>query len=368
MAELTIPAGPEALTPEWLTQALRETGTIKKSAVTSFDMEQDIAAGTGLIGQLARLTPHYDQTEEGAPRSLIAKFPAATPENREIGDLLRFYEREIRFYEEIADEIELRTPRRYYSAMDIDAKEYVLLLEDLSQARVGDQLAGCSLAEAELVIRELAKLHATWWDHPRLEELDWMPKANDPLMAQPVADSYQQAWGPFREQFGDGPARSILETGERLGEKITAILDQTADPPRTIVHGDCRLDNLFFAPKEGGDPLAVIDWQISLRGRGPYDVGYFMSQSIDPSERKAKEMDMLRMYHRTLMENGVRDYDFDQCLHDYRLSTLFCLAYPVISGGTLDLANERGLALVTAMLERSVAAITDLNAGELLPD
>jgi hypothetical protein len=78
-------------------------------------------------------------------------------------------------------------------------------------------------------------------------------------------------------------------------------------------------------------------------------------------------MDLLRAYHRTLVEYGVRGYEFDECLHDYRLATLYFLIYPVIAGGTLDLSNERGLALVTAMLERSVLAILDLNAGELLP-
>jgi len=46
---------------------------------------------------------------------------------------------------------------------------------------------------------------------------------------------------------------------------------------------------------------------------------------------------------------------------------LYCLVYPVIAGGTLDLSNERGVSLVSAMLERSLMAIDDLNCGELLP-
>ncbi len=366
MAKLKIPARPDELTPEWLTHALRQTGTITDSAVKSFDREV-IAEGVGLMGQLARVKPHYDGSEAGAPRALIAKFPAAAEENREIGNIFRFYEREVRFYEEIADEVELRTPRCYYSAMDTEAGEYILLLEDLEPARVGDQLTGCSRQEAELAIRELAKFHATWWDSPRLAEIDWMPFANDPVNKS-VEDSYQDAWDPFVERFGGRVPKSVLEIGERLAEKTGTIQDQTADPPRTITHGDYRYDNLFFATPEGGDPLAVIDWQIAFRGRGVYDVAYFMSQSVQPEERRAKEKEILRSYHRTLMENGARGYDFDQCLHDYRLSTLFCLVYPVIVGGTLDLSNERGLALATAMLDRSVAAIVDLDAGELLPE
>ena len=366
MTKLQIPAGPQELTPQWLTHALRQTGAIEGATVRSFDAET-IAEGVGLIGQLARVRLHYDGAEAGAPASLIAKFPAEAQENRDAGNLFRFYEREIRFYEEIADEVDLRTPRRYYSAMDIDAEEYILLLEDLAPARVGDQLASCSPEEADLAIRELAKFHAAWWESPRLAEMDWMPVVNDPVNRS-AEEAYQDAWDPFLDRFGSRLPGWMLKTGERLGRNIIDILDGLADPPRTISHGDYRLDNLVFATPEGGDPLAVIDWQIAFRGRGVFDVAYFMSTNLHPHERKAREMQILRGYHRILTENGVRGYEFRQCLHEYRVSTLFCLAYSVIPGGTSDLANARGVALVTAMLDRTVAAIADLDAGAVLAE
>ena len=78
-------------------------------------------------------------------------------------------------------------------------------------------------------------------------------------------------------------------------------------------------------------------------------------------------MDLLRMYHGVLVERGVKSYDFDRCLLDYRTSALFCWQYAVIILGTLDTANERGMALFTDVLERFVSIIVDLNAAELLP-
>jgi hypothetical protein len=151
MTTLTIPSGPDALTPEWLTDALRAKGCIGTAAVTSFTTET-IAAGVGLLGQLARMTVHYDGDGVGAPRTMIAKFPSPAPENRFIVNLFRFHEREVRFYEEVAGDISLRTPRCYYSAVDIASGDYVILLEDLAPARVGDQLLSCTLEEAELAI------------------------------------------------------------------------------------------------------------------------------------------------------------------------------------------------------------------------
>ncbi len=366
MSALKIPDGPRELTPEWLTEALRRTGTITNAAVRSFEAST-IGEGTGLLGDLARVTLEYDGPEDGAPASLVAKFPSAAQENREAGKAFRFYERENRFYNHIAEDVQLTTPRCYYSDMDPEAGQHVLLLEDLSEARLGDQLEGSTPEEAEFVIREVAKMHASWWDSPRLVDLDWIPRPSDPIVTEPVDSRYGEAWEPFVRIFGERLSPEMLALGERLGAKIVKLVEEFDPPPTTLVHGDYRLDNMFFDPG-GGKPFTVADWQICVQSRGTYDVGYFMSQSLPPEQRKACEMDILRTYHRTLAENGVENYDFEACLRDYRATVLFCLCYPVISGGTYDLSNERAMALVEAMLERCVSAIVDLDAGELIPD
>ena len=367
-AALTIPTTPQELTPEWLTEALRETGTIKATSVESFDMEPDIAAGVGFLGVLAHVSPQYDRAEEGAPRSLIAKFPTPAPEYRELADVFRFYEIETRFYEEIAGEVELRTPRCYYSHFDSQTGDFVLLLEDLAPARLGDQLAGCTRAEAELCIGNLAKFHATWWESPRLAQMDWLPTIDDPFRAQTLEDNYREAWPPFVEYVGDRLSPAMRDICERFGRSIPTMIGRVGKRPRTIVHGDYRLDNLFFTTSQGGDSLAVIDWQIASRGPGVFDIAYFNCGTLPPAERKRSEMDLLRMYHSILEENGVRGCEFDQCVEDYRASVLFCLAYSVLAIGNLDLTNERGVQLFNTIMERTFAAITDLNAGELLPE
>ncbi|KKL87345.1 hypothetical protein LCGC14_1935660, partial [marine sediment metagenome] len=234
MTKLKIPAGPQEITPQWLTLALRQTGTITDATVESFESTA-IGEGAGFMGQLAQVALLYEGSDVGAPRSLIAKFPSDVPENRDIGNHFHFYERETRFYQEIADEVELRTPRCYYSAMNVEADEYVLLLEDLAPARVGDQLTGCSPEEAELAIRHLAKFHATWWESPRLAEIDWMPLVSDPTQMQAVEDSYRDTWDSFLERFGDKLQASMVRTGERLADNIASLMAYNAEPPRTII-------------------------------------------------------------------------------------------------------------------------------------
>jgi hypothetical protein len=361
MARVKLPTAPNELSADWTTAALKETGVISDTSVTGLDYEV-IGEGVGVLGQLARFHLTYDSPEPEAPATIIGKFPAIAQENRDLANLFRFYEREVRFYEDIADEVELRTPKRYFSRFDTETNDYVLLIEDMHPAICGDQVAGCRVQQADTLIREMARFHATWWDHARLPSLDWIPLGNSEINHS-AEHAYNDCFDNFLANFGERLSPRALAIAERFKDKIIAVEDMLASPPITVVHGDLRYDNLYF----GDEGMAVADWQIVTRARGPYDVAYFLSQSVNPAERKASEMGILRSYHETLLEHGVRGYGFDQCLDDYRACAMFCLVYPVISGGTLDLANERGKQLVTAMLDRSVATILDLDCDEMIP-
>ncbi len=364
MAGLGVPGTMDEITPEWLTGALREGGVISHANVIGAKKET-IGAGVGILGELARVTLSYDRSEAGAPRTLVAKIPTADPGGRAIANMLGYYEREVRFYREIAARCSLPSPKCYYTAMEPEQVRYVLLIEDLGGIRIGDQLAGCTLDEARMIVGNLASFHAQWWASPELDAFEWMPPANDPMLKL-VQGAYLGALPPFMEKFGNRYTGEQKAIAEKLGPRMSAMQDAFASGPTTMLHADPRLDNMFFGSSDGRRPLTLIDWQILVKGRGPYDVGYFLSQSIDPAERRKHESALLHDYHDTLLVKGVSGYSWEQCWTDYRMSAMFCLAYPVISGGTIDLGNERGVALVGAMTDRAMAAIIDLAAADLL--
>ena len=230
MQTTSIPASPAEITSAWLTESLRGSGAIAKSNVRSFT-PRIIGEGAGFMGQLAQLSLEYDDPEVGAPGSVVAKLPAAAQENREIAQFFRFYEREVRFYEEIADTIELRTPRCYLSHFDPTTGNYVLLLEDLAPARVGDQLEGCPVKLAEIAIAELAKFHAAWWEDARLEKLDWMPSIDAGWYKEAVQDGYLKAWVPFAEFFGNKLTPELRDICERYGKHVPEIMDAFGQKP-----------------------------------------------------------------------------------------------------------------------------------------
>lgn len=363
MSTLPIPATMSEIDPVWLTAALRANGHIS-GEVTSAE-KVTIGQGVGILGELARVTLAYSQPEPKGPKTLIAKIPTADPGGRGVAEMLGFYEKEVRFYNELSARVGCRSAQAYYAAGDPATVRYVVLMEDLGGLQLGDQVAGASLEQAKTLVGELARLHAHWWASKDLDALGWVPPINAPQIKF-SALAYAQALEPFLEKFGDhltGLQRQF--TGAYLF-RMNPMQDYFASGDSTLLHGDLRLDNVFWGSLDGQAPLTLIDWQIAMKGRGPYDIAYFMSQSIDPAIRAANEEAILKEYHRALLDRGVKDYTFDACWDDYRACTIGCLTYPVVSGGSIDLANERGLELVTMMLDRSISAIMDLKAYEIL--
>lgn len=359
-----IPEGPEALTAAWLTDALRSTNTIgPKRSVTNFETSS-IGEGVGFIGRVIRVRLDYDGDEPGAPATLIAKFPATEPTAKGIGVALRFYENEIRVYNDVACDVPLRTPTCYYGDMRLDTNEFILLLEDMAPARLGDQIAGCPANDAAQIVPQMAAFHARFWEQPRVKQLDWMPYYNDPCHHH-AQTNYQIAWGPFKDLVGDKLPAPMRDAGERLATNVVHLQNLLSQPPITIIHGDFRLDNLLF-PDRGAKDVSVIDWQITSRGRSTFDLGYFLTTSVSPADRRAHEHDLIRSYVDTLAANGVKGYGIDECMRDYRTTVMFCMVYTVIIIGSLDMANERGMALFNAILERNTAAMMDLEAYKVI--
>ena len=305
----------------------------------------------------------YDSHEKEAPRSIIAKFPSYDPAIRAaVTDSAMSYEREIRCYENLLGNVALSTPRRYYSAYDPETGECILLLQDLAPARFGDNVGNPSREDIDSAIRAIAAFHAEFWESPRLAEFDWLPEyAQD---ADARQRTFQRAIGPFLSTWGKYLQPATIETINRLGGNLARIRRQLSLPPRTILHGDYRLDNLAFDGSDHGP--AVIDWQAPSIGRGVADMAYFIVYCIDPHERRVMESELLKLYHSVLVEHGVVAYDFESCMEDYRLSIAANLLRTVRVGGTFDYSGDRAQALLRTILHRVETALSDHRVAELI--
>ena len=360
MAPLSIPNTPLDITSQWLTEALSSTGTLPNVVVTSLCIEP--IAELTCAGQLARLHFSFSQSQSTLPSTLVVKLHAPDEPLRAKTRPFTPDKREILFYQHLADEIPLRIPHCYYSAMNVADGKYVRILEDLAPAKVGDQIRGSTAEETVPALRAIAGFHAHCWQSEKLEGFDWLvssPTDSDSI-ARWVLDQYQKAFPIFVSKVGTLLTDAAKTFGEQLPEKLTGN-SQFGKPPRTLVHGDFRLENVFFGASLGESGFAVIDWQDISHGEGVWDVAWFIGGCLQvTSNRQVEEWQLLKIYHETLEANGVSGYTFDACWKDYRRAILRYFVQAVLMVASLNPQNDREYRLARAVADRFIAAITDL--------
>lgn len=353
MGEKKLPAGPEELTTEWLSEALG-------SDVKSFECEQ-IGIGVGLLGRLFRVTMNIDG--HGAATA-VAKFPTLDEGARmHVIEPLNFYEKEVRYYQELGPTSTIPTAKAYVAEFDSETRDFVLLLEDLGSRRMEDQIVGCPVKDACRAIDALVEQHAAWWeaDFPA-----WLPAYSDPPYPQVLEGMFKQAWPRAVEVFGDHLSPRMRDYGERYPDLMGWFMSELAHRPWTMCHGDFRLDNLFFATSSDQPPVMAVDWQICFRGRAAYDLGYFISQSLRTDVRREHETSLKDRYDDGLQAKGI-DYPRAELDKDYARTVAYCFIYAVVPAGQIQETNERMRELILGILDRSVAAIEDNDALSLLP-
>jgi hypothetical protein len=369
---MRLPLTTSDTTPEFVTDALRQGGVIDASTRVTEVEHESIGEGVGIVGQLARLQLRYEGVAAGAPGTVILKLPSQFPENRAVADHFNFYEREGRFYQQLADKLPTRTPRCYWNHIDVDAKSFGLLLEDLGHRTMISQVSGVDHVRAAQGLHALAQLHGTWWASPALDSLDWMPRLDDPINLA-AGQQYRDAWPLCRERIGDDLSPEAIELAEMTQAVFEDLLRAgIAEAPITVCHGDFRADNLMFDDfaEHDRDRVAVLDWQISYRGAAVTDVAYFLCQSLTVDERRTYEQALVRGWYDAVADahgGELADYPFDLAWRQYRRATLGTTVYPVTGVGAMDPANERGRELLLAMATRSFTAALDLDANEFLP-
>jgi len=383
-----MPATLADLGAPWLTDALRSTGTIDAATSVSEVSWELLGAGEGFLGDLGRLTLIYEGGD--GPATAVLKVPTTKPENRGFALLIHAYENEARYYNELDSMVDVRTPVPYYAAIEeharssaivervLDAlpervtlwllprlvtaagksdRRAVVMMEDLGEARIGDQVEGATVADAEHSVDILAQFHAAFWKSPVLEK-KWLIRQDDSVLV--THGLYERAWPVFEERFRDqidDQTRPILKA---ITERGADLLRRVGQGPLTLLHGDYRMDNLVFF--DGTDtPAGMIDFQGITVGHPLTDLAYYIRPNMDPDQADEVEGALLQRYHGALVRHGISDYSFETLQHEYELAQLWVLHRGVILIGTLDLSHERGVQIVDRAIERALRVAHRLN-------
>jgi hypothetical protein len=291
----------EALSPEWLTAALRlRYPGVEVVDVTRGPVVDRISTNARFRIVTAGLVP------EGLPSQLCVKGYF-----NDIGRAARFIgEPEAYFYRDLAAASGVRTLRPVYADVDPDTHHGVVITADVvaDGAEFLDGRSPYTPDQAAQSLRELARLHAATWVDPRWAAAHWL---------SPRMGTVFDAWGMDRTTAiiaGNlhGPNGAgipeIVRDEHRLIDTYRAMASM-ASPHWCVIHGDPHVGNLFV--DSSGTPC-LLDWQLVQRGSWSVDVGYHIASTLTVEDRRHAEGDLLRHYLDCLSSFGAQPPGWDE--------------------------------------------------------
>lgn len=339
---------------EWVQRVLRDKGLIcPATTITGMEVKP---IGTGQVADSVRVEFRVDG--EAPFSSLVAKVSSDNDDSRAAGRTELNYLREVRFYEQVAPRLSARVPECYYSEIDSNGSEFVLLLEDLSPATAGNQLEGSSIHDVELALRQAARFHAPFWGGDEFRGSEWLD----------ISDTYWQRfesmmptwWAGFRKRYAGAIAEDQIAFGDAFVENIGSYYRLMRALPPTIQHGDFRPDNFLFGLDGDPSSLAVVDWQTVLLAPGPVDAAYCVGGSLPVDVRREHEERLVQIYAEELVENGVQ-VDSDELAVAYAAGTMHNFIIGV-AAAMLVVRTERGDELFRSMVTNAVTHAQDQSA------
>ena len=359
---MEFPNTADEVTTAWLTQSLRLGGLLSQSSSVSAVEIAPLAAGYGQTSDTVRLiltlTSPLEEIHPGVI-SVIAKFATPDDVRRTASANSGLYRREIDFYRMLAPQIRTRVPAHYYSQIDSAGEYFVLILEDLSDFVSGDDVVGCSVAQAELGVRAMAAIHGAF--------LDGRGNAQIEKLTLPPIKVFADGWDRMAENFGDNIPAEISDCREAFLNKIEALDAYMTSGRTTVLHGDFKLDNLMFDEIDDPHEIVVLDWQNPRLGRGIHDFAYLLTHSMNTEIRRKNEHSLLNLYA-TCMQQVDPHYSAAVAAEEYRHAMLYLWIYVIFISGVNLNSNVRARRRKTNMISRASSAILDWQALDLLTD
>ncbi len=347
---VTVIERPDDLTADWL------TANLGAGRVGGFTVER---IGTGQMSECYRVALTY--AEGDGPASVVLKVAASDPVSRQTGLALGLYEREVRFYSEVAPRLSGPIAQCYHASYQPESGVFTLLIDDAAPAEVGNELRGASVADAILALTQLGRLHAPLIGTEGPPHAQWLHRDT------PVTQSLiSQLFAGFADRYGESITGEQRLVCQRLVDTFDTYLAQESAPDRVkgLVHGDYRLDNMLFGRPGSLRDLTVVDWQTVTWGPPMTDVAYFLGCALTVADRRAHYDELLAAYHRGL--GPTPPLTLDEIREGVRRQSFFGVMMAIVSSMLVE-RTERGDQMFLTMLDRHSSHVLDTGALAVLP-
>jgi serine/threonine protein kinase len=304
---------------------------------------------TGSTGFLSRILV---ATRKGDPDRYILKVGSDIPERRKWAGELRVFERELAAYRLLVPLKGKLSPRLFSGASALHGSDGLLLLEFIGDGRNRDQLHGLAWSELTSATRAIAQIHARYWNSPALKKAKGLP-VHHYMRTHEVQHHLSRflRWAKLPEKNA--------KIFRALPPKITKALARLRRRPLTLVHGDLRSDNIFYARNS----VRFIDWGLSLAGNAAFDLARLAGGSARQPLSLLQHVDLFKIWHTELQRRGVRHYPLHDAWQDYRDAALLTLTIPVTNAPTLASFSPRGRRMAKLITKRFLFSARELGLG-----
>lgn len=299
---------------------------------------------TPLTEQPGFLSQTFEATRRGDPDTYVLKVGTRNQRAREFARKVQAFRREVGAYKLLRPFGGQVVPRCRASAFSADGSDGLLLLEKITGARTGDQVAGLTFCELSAAIRAIGRVHAHFWRQPRKKGHPLFLPRHQYNLAHEIPSSLRA----FRREFS-----SLVSADEKTGlAKIPRIVSQAIRQakkrPATLLHGDWRADNLLFVPGR----VLIVDWQLASWGLGSFDLARLIGGSTKRPLALSEQKKLVSLWHQTLQRGGVRQYTSEEAWQDYRIGVALTLSIPITNGPVLAHLSPRGKQIARLMIRR----------------
>ena len=306
---------------------------------------------TGRFGTTGRLNLTWARGD--GPPSMIVKLASASPRTMRAARLFRTYEVEAGFYRDVAGRIEVSVADCYFADYEPETGSYCLLLEDITDASHGDQLAGSSEEHALAALTQLASLHASTLGDDAICQLPWV-RGRSPVITSREAAAMALRWSRHFVTRLSGSLRGDIPRALDLLSAVAPSYGGESPMGLALIHGDFRSDNLMFRP---GQAL-ILDWQTAGAGAALADVTYFIGTSLADTGKPVSHDQYLTHYVGELRARGAEP-DSGECWRDYRAYAFGGLIMAIVGWAMVDRA-PRSDAMFAAMANRAASHVLGL--------
>lgn len=317
----------QQVTPDWLTNLLRQKGFQHENRVIDV---QITASNATNISEVYFLQVSYLLAATDAPHRLFVKLPKSDTD---------WVDKEIEFYTLIApamiqawaDQKPL-FPKYYDVSYVSETNHSHLILEDLSETHFTNQgRMPPSIRLSELVIDAYAYFHGFWWEHA------WLGQRVGTLLTEAAIDraieTAQAKLANLISTVGSEikPAQYDILNTVVSGWPIRRRQRVIAGVGVTLVHRDPHPLNFLYPYDSENNTVKLIDWQSWRVDTGTDDLAYLMACHWPLEEIERVEQALVQRYHRQLIEQGVQQYSWEDCQYDYRASIVRCLFFLMVA-------------------------------------